>query len=109
MKVKNEINIMLALNGVHFIWLSEFYCTLEEYILILEYAKGGTLLDLLMKKKKLNEVEAAAIVKSIAHSLVEMHQNGIIHRDIKLENIYFTSKFDEIATKLGDFDLSIFK
>eukprot|EP01017_Pseudomicrothorax_dubius_P041106 TRINITY_DN6546_c0_g1_i1.p1 TRINITY_DN6546_c0_g1~~TRINITY_DN6546_c0_g1_i1.p1 ORF type:complete len:251 (+),score=33.22 TRINITY_DN6546_c0_g1_i1:195-947(+) len=41
--------------------------------------------------------------------MVEMHQNGIIHRDIKLENIFFTSRFDQIATKLGDFDISTFQ
>jgi serine/threonine protein kinase len=43
----------------------------------------GTLYKELKKNKKLCEADAAIKVKQIAKAIVYMHENGIVHRDIK--------------------------
>jgi serine/threonine-protein kinase len=48
---------------------------------------------------KLNEAEKAALLIGCAKSLQKMHENGIIHRDIKESNLYI----DIDGIKIGDF------
>jgi serine/threonine protein kinase len=55
--------------------------------LLLEYADLGDCSKLLREKKKLSEQEALGIVYQTAKGLEYIHSCGIIHRDIKLENI----------------------
>ena len=56
----------------------------KEYLyLILEYMPDGTLYSLLKKNKKLSEKDAVLRIKQIAKAIVFMHENGIVHRDIK--------------------------
>lgn len=54
----------------------------------MNYAKHGCLLRLLIKKKiGLNEAEARTIMIQLLLSVDFMHRKGIVHRDLKLENI----------------------
>ena len=76
-------------------------------ILVLEYMDGGTLLQHVLKKKRLSEKASAIIIQRILKSLEYLHSLKIAHRDLKLENIFCNSKDDEKSVKLGDFDLSI--
>ena len=72
--------------------------------MISEYCGGGDLRALVSKKKRLSEAEARLYLAEILVAIEELHKNGIIHRDIKLENILL----DETRTrvKLIDFGFS---
>jgi serine/threonine protein kinase len=50
--------------------------------LILEALPDGSLQNV-KKKKKLPEKEAAAIIKQVANGLKSMHEEYLIHRDLK--------------------------
>ncbi len=70
-----------------------------DFILIsLELIKGRTLKDNL-KEKKFSEKEIKEIIKQIMAALDVLHREGIIHRDVKPENIFIT---EEGKIKLGD-------
>jgi len=71
----------------------------------MELVNGGDLYQLIKDTKKLTEKNAAYMLKSVSESLHEMHINGFVHRDLKLENIMLTSK-DDWDTKLVDFGFS---
>jgi len=59
----------------------------EFYYLILEYVKGMTLKDYMIKNPRIPIETIVHIAKQIASGLSHAHQNGIIHRDIKPQNI----------------------
>ena len=60
----------------------------ENYILIImEDISGGDLLSFVKKRTKLNEKTSRIIFKQLINSLKFIHSKGIIHRDIKLDNI----------------------
>ena len=54
---------------------------------VLDYRDGSNLLTLLEREGRLSEDNARTIVQQIALGLRALHQRGILHRDIKLENI----------------------
>lgn len=71
--------------------------------MITEYCGGGDLRALVSMKKRLTENEARLYLAEILVAIDELHKNGIIHRDIKLDNILFDK---DGHAKLTDFGLS---
>ncbi len=59
----------------------------ENRYLIMEYVKGKTLKEVIQEKGRLTAPVAVQITIRILSALQHAHQNGIIHRDIKPQNI----------------------
>ena len=75
----------------------------EFYYLILEYVKGMTLKDYMIKNPRISIETIVHIAKQIASGLSHAHQNGIIHRDIKPQNILMN---DNLTCKITDFGIA---
>lgn len=73
------------------------------YYLILEYVHGMTLKDYMLQNKNIPVETAVYIIKQIASGLSHAHKNGIIHRDIKPQNILMT---EDLTCKITDFGIS---
>lgn len=56
----------------------------------MEYMEGGSLYSLIKKDKKIPEKESAIKLLEIANGLQYMHNESIVHRDIKPQNIVIT-------------------
>jgi serine/threonine protein kinase len=61
----------------------------KQMIMIMEYAGGGELLGYLQRIKIMGEVEARHIICQITNCINYCHTRGIVHRDLKLENVIF--------------------
>ncbi len=55
--------------------------------MVFEYVTGPTLADLLRKRGKLPEREAAALMRDVLDAIATAHAQGIVHRDLKPSNI----------------------
>eukprot|EP00744_Colponema_vietnamica_P013975 GILI01019587.1.p1 GENE.GILI01019587.1~~GILI01019587.1.p1 ORF type:complete len:774 (+),score=102.02 GILI01019587.1:245-2323(+) len=98
----NEIEILCQLqhpNIIHY-----FYCEPAEETLnlFMELATGGSLQDLLQKDSVLSEVRVAFITKELLLAVRYLHDQEIIHRDIKPGNILLSGAENE-QVKLTDF------
>jgi tetratricopeptide (TPR) repeat protein/tRNA A-37 threonylcarbamoyl transferase component Bud32 len=62
-----------------------------QLFLVLPFMEGGTLRERLQREPQLPIVDAVAIARTIAMALEHAHQHGLIHRDVKPENILFTA------------------
>ncbi len=71
--------------------------------IVMEYIKGATLKELIEKNAPFSEKEIYGVSVQIAEALAHAHKNGIIHRDIKPQNILVT-KNGEI--KVMDFGIA---
>lgn len=69
--------------------------------------EGGDLYSWI-KKKKFNEKEAWQIFLQIIKGLNFLHLKGIIHRDIKIENILLSNDLENPVVKIADFSLAEF-
>jgi serine/threonine protein kinase len=71
--------------------------------IILELAEGGELFDFLCYSGAMSEVVARSYFHQLIQGLEECHAKGVIHRDLKLENVLLTSNY---TLKIADFGLA---
>ena len=74
--------------------------TPNEFDLVLEYAKGGSLFHYIRKRHSLDEKLAFNLFIQVVNAVYFLHKNDLIHRDIKPENILI---FENNIIKLCDF------
>ena len=87
-KIKQETAIMETLSkSKNIVKIFETYETKKHICIVMEYICAGDLLTYIKKRSKLTEPVAKFIFKQIILGIKHIHDNGIIHRDIKLDNI----------------------
>ncbi len=75
--------------------------TYHLHYLVMEYLPGGNLRDKISGRGRLSPQEAVHIVHQVAAVLVTIAQRGIVHRDIKPDNIMFAADGSAKLTDLG--------
>jgi NIMA (never in mitosis gene a)-related kinase len=99
-------NMLENMQSSYLIQLIESSVENEELILVMEYAEGGDLYAKIQEHQKSNQyISEEQIVKWITQAalgICDMHSKGILHRDIKDENIFLTADGD---IRIGDFGL----
>ena len=76
----------------------------ELWCMIMEYIGGGNLETLVKRKQGLGEEEAVKYIAQVGSALTYIHQQGILHRDVKPANIMLRQNKDEAV--LIDFGLA---
>eukprot|EP00117_Sycon_ciliatum_P035439 scpid65108/ scgid26867/ Hormonally up-regulated neu tumor-associated kinase; Serine/threonine-protein kinase MAK-V len=103
-----EAYIMRRLNHPNIVRLYETMKTRSLYCLVTECAEGGELLMHVKNdhgaEKRLPESSARPFVRQLMSALQYMHEMGIVHRDLKMENILLDKTKKHI--KIVDFGLS---
>ena len=61
---------------------------------MLEMAHNGDLLDYINTSRGLPEQQARFVIRGISSSIAYCHAKGIVHRDLKCENIMLTKDMD---------------
>jgi len=79
----------MGLAHKHIIRLYSAFVVDTDICLIMEYADGGELVDLVREKDGLSEIEARNIIRQVTLAMQLCHGKGVIHRDLKLENVMF--------------------
>lgn len=75
----------------------------DIYYIVMEYVKGETLKDYIKRNGRLSEQETIIISRQIAEALKHAHDNKIVHRDIKPQNILLT---EGGTVKVADFGIA---
>ena len=100
--IKREFTVMKKLNHPNIIKLHEVFFDSENknVYLVLDYYKRGDLFNFL-KGKPLKEKYAKKYMRQLASGLKYLHDNNIIHRDLKLKNILVTDSNDIVISDFG--------
>jgi len=104
--IKQEINILWKLDHPNIVKYHETYENDEFLYIVMEYCSGGDLFDLITKRSKgepLKESVIAEIMKDLLLAINHCHENKVVHRDIKAENVMVG---EDGTIKLIDFGLS---
>jgi serine/threonine-protein kinase len=102
--LRKEANILAGLRHSNIVQVYAWRQSGNEHYLVLEYVPGGSLADLLKKEGPLPWQRAARYIATAAEGLREVHERGIVHRDIKAGNLLWDAQADE--AKLSDFGVA---
>ena len=102
-KLLSEIRIHRSLNHKHIVKFEHVFEDNENVYILLEMCTNQTLNDLCKRRKRLSEFEAKYYLFQMVDSLRYLQRNRIIHRDLKLGNLFLSEKLE---IKLGDFGLA---
>ncbi len=97
-----EAQALAALNHPNIVTIIDKGYTAGLYYFVMEYVEGITLRHL-MRERRLTPTEALRIVPAVCSALEYAHERGIVHRDVKPENILITA---DGRVKIADFGLS---
>lgn len=95
-----EIHHHRQLHHPHVVQLYEIIATETSIWLVFELCAGGELFDYLVEQGRLQEVEARRIFGQLCLALGYVHAQGVVHRDLKLENVLLDEKCN---VKVADF------
>ena len=104
-KFQNEIKILSMVDHPNIVRLFEVIEDDKYFNLFQELCTGGELLSKV--QKPLKEKEIAKIFKQIMSAIAYCHEKSIVHRDMKLENILFSTESEDSPIKIIDFGLSV--
>lgn len=108
-QLDKEVSIFKKVDHKNIIKLKEVLESPKKMYLIMEVCEGGDLAKLLQKRQHLNEADTKQVMFSLAEAIKYLHQVGILHRDLKLENLLLAEEPVEngvINIKVSDFGLS---
>ncbi len=99
----NESKAVALLDHEHIVSIYDVAFDSNRNYIVMEYLDGLTLKEYMMKKGKLSVEEALDFTHQILSALEHAHEKGVIHRDIKPQNILLLS--DGIV-KVADFGIA---
>jgi serine/threonine-protein kinase len=103
MRVNRELKLQAELRHRNIIAVLDFGPLDGDYFLVTEYARGGTLADLLDDHRTLPTMITARITSELLWGIDFAHERGVVHRDLKPGNILLGADGN---VKIADFGLA---
>jgi 5'-AMP-activated protein kinase catalytic alpha subunit len=103
-KILQEVYAMRRVTSPNAVQMFEMFESSHHLMLVIEYAGGGDLLRMATTRGRLPESEAKQLFRQAVEAVKDCHAAGIIHRDVKLDNLLMTETMDLV--KLCDFGVS---
>ena len=104
-RFRNESRAINALSHPNIVKIYDVVLDAPNPYLVMEYVSGITLKEYIDRKKPLPGRTAANIAGLVLTALQCAHENGIVHRDVKPQNIMVTEKGE---VKVMDFGIARF-
>jgi serine/threonine protein kinase len=106
-QIKREIEVMKMCKHPNIVRLEDLFENADQFFLVLEFMGGGDLFDYLKSRAfRLTEERAREITLQLTMAVQYLHTFGIVHRDIKLENVMMSDCSEKAVPKLADFGLA---
>uniref|UniRef100_A0A667X5X6 polo kinase n=1 Tax=Myripristis murdjan TaxID=586833 RepID=A0A667X5X6_9TELE len=101
--IDREIELHRALHHKHIVHFYHHFEDKENIYILLEYCSRKSLAHILKARKVLTEPEVRYYLRQIVSGLKYLHEQEILHRDLKLGNFFVS---DTMELKVGDFGLA---
>lgn len=101
-----EIGLLSKMDSPYVIKLREFFVESERIIMVTELLEGGDLFDAVVASGHYDEHMAKRVFRRILLGVQYLHEVGVTHCDLKLENLLLASKTDLDSVKICDLGLA---
>ena len=95
----NEILVMRESSHPNIVNFKDSYLWKGDLWVVMEYMEGGSLTDV-VTAHCMSEAQIAAVAREVCEGLRHLHSKGVIHRDIKSDNILLSLNGDVKLSKL---------
>lgn len=95
--------MMRKLNHPNVVKVLDYVVVEPNAYMFLEFCGGGELFERVISAGKMAETEARGYIQQIVQGIAHCHARGVVHRDLKLENIMLST---EGVVKIIDFGLA---
>lgn len=102
-KIDKEIELHRTLNHRHIVQFYHYFEDKENIYILLEYCSRRSMAHILKTRKVLTDPEVRYYLKQIVSGLKYLHEQEILHRDLKLGNFFIN---ENMELKVGDFGLA---
>jgi len=102
-KLMSEIRIHRSLEHNHVVRFDHFFEDSEYVYILLELCVNQTINEKIRRRKRLTEIEVQCYILQMLSGLRYLQKNKVIHRDLKLGNLFLS---DKMELKLADFGLA---
>lgn len=106
--IMREVKIMMKIAHDNIVNTYDIFDSMKHLHLVIEYMQGGELFDIIADQGHLSEKRASQVVREIIKGVAYLHEVGVVHCDIKPENILCKSQEWPLQVKLCDFGLANF-
>ncbi|KAK7430130.1 hypothetical protein QQZ08_003315 [Neonectria magnoliae] len=100
-KIYREVAILRGVSHPNIVRLIDKVETDRHIGIILEYASGGELFDYILNHRYLKDHSARRLFAQLISGVGYLHKKGIVHRDLKLENLLLDRNRNIIITDFG--------
>jgi serine/threonine-protein kinase len=106
-RLLQEARLASSIGHQNIVDVTDFGTTRDgRAFVVMEFLEGEPLSELIMRDAPLPVERSLAIVKQVASALGAAHKKGIVHRDVKPENVYLVRRSDQDFVKVVDFGVS---
>jgi eukaryotic-like serine/threonine-protein kinase len=106
-RLLQEARLASSIGHQNIVDVTDFGTTRDgRAFVVMEFLEGEPLSELIMRDAPLPVERSLAIVKQVASALGAAHDKGIVHRDVKPENVYLVRRGDLDFVKVVDFGVS---
>ena len=100
--LRRDANLLTQIGHPNVVQIHAWVTVGEQHFLVMQYVPGGSLADLLKAEGPLLWHRAARYIADVGEGLLAVHNQGIVHRDVKPANILWDPKRDEaVLTDFG--------
>ncbi len=83
----SEAQVVARLEHPHIVPLYDYWREPDSAYLVMRYLRGGSLRDIIDKQGKMSSDVAGKVLEQVGSALTFAHRNGVVHRDVKADNI----------------------
>ncbi len=106
-RLEQEARLASSIGHDHIIDITDFGTTASgRTFVVMEYLEGESLGQCLAREGPFDPSRAIPIVRQAAGALGAAHQSGVIHRDVKPENLFLRRRNNQDSVKVVDFGIS---
>ncbi len=105
-RFQREARALAAVSHPNIVNISSFGMIDDLPYMVMEFVRGGSLADLLVTKRRFAVSEALPVFRQICAGVTALHAAGILHRDLKPDNVMLIPGPNEWQAKLVDFGLA---